>query len=389
MTQAPSSKASRTRPAAAATALAKAAPTPAGNPYSDLPPQAFWRSGVAEAGLFGLSGLWQSPWVLPQDARFATYGSCFAQHISRALVARKMGWLNREPAPGRTPTKLAEAFNYGIFSSRTGNIYTAAQLLTHVRLAAGDLDPADLEMWPDGDRYRDSIRPAIEPVGFADRQDLALSRASMVRAFRRSVTDADVLVFTLGLTEGWENRATGQCYPLCPGTVAGQFDEGAHVFRNYAYPDIRAGLEQAFALMWGMNPGLRILLTVSPVPLTATASGGHVLVATTYSKSTLRAVAGDLAAADPRIDYFPSYEVIMGAPTRAAFFEPNLRSVAPQGVAFVMEHFFGGLNCSGPAVHGAETATAAIAEHERSLTEGMAAEELVCEEMTLENFNAA
>ena len=356
------------------------------NPYSALPPQAFWRSGVAEAGLYGLNNLWASPWVLPGDARFSTYGSCFAQHISRALVARKMNWLNGEPAPGRTPAKLAETFNYGVFSARTGNIYTAAQLLAHVRMAAGDLDMASAEIWQDGDRLRDSLRPAIEPQGFADAQDLLLSRASMVRGFRRSVMGADVFVFTLGLTEGWEHAQSGQCYPLCPGTVAGRFDPALHVFRNYQYPEIRTALDQAFAMMWAMNPNLRVLLTVSPVPLTATASGDHVLVATTYSKSTLRAVAGDMARSDPRIDYFPSYEIIMGAPTRSAFFEPNLRSVAAQGVDFVMGHFFRGLNMQAPAIHAPDLAADLRA---RSMDAAMAAEELVCEEMTLEAFNAA
>ncbi|MDT8854186.1 GSCFA domain-containing protein [Paracoccaceae bacterium Fryx2] len=360
--------------------------SPPANPYAGLPPRAFWRTGVAEPGLFGLKDLWASKWQLPSDARFSTFGSCFAQHISRALVARGMNWLNAEPAPMRTPPKLAEAYNYGVFSARTGNIYTAAQLLTHVRMAAGEADPAALEVWADGPGLRDSIRPAIEPVAFADAADLGLSRASMVRAFRRSITDAEVFVFTLGLTEGWENAATGQVYPLCPGTLAGQFDPAAHVFRNHRYPAILADLQAAFALMWAINPGLRVLLTVSPVPLTATAAGGHVLAATMYSKSVLRAVAGDLAADDARIDYFPSYEIISGAPTRSAFYEPNLRSVAHQGVDFVMSHFFAGLDVSAPPVHGADPAAA---DRMKALRAEMAAEELVCEEMTLEGFNAA
>ena len=119
-------------------------------PYSSLPPRAFWRSAVAEVGVFGLSELWSSGWQLPSDARFSTFGSCFAQHISRALIARKMGWLDAEPAPGRTPAAVAQAYNYGVFSARTGNIYTAAQLLAHARMAAGDLDHAAPEIWSEG-----------------------------------------------------------------------------------------------------------------------------------------------------------------------------------------------------------------------------------------------
>jgi hypothetical protein len=83
-----------------------------------------------------------------------------------------------------------------------------------------------------------------------------------------------------------------------------------------------------------------MVLTVSPVPLTATATGRHALVATTHSKSVLRAAAGQLADERDDVDYFPSYEIISGFPYRAAFYEPNLRTVTPDGVAFVMRHFF-------------------------------------------------
>lgn len=351
------------------------------NPYEDLPPEAFWRSGVAEPGIWGLRDLWKSKWDVPADALFSTYGSCFAQHISRALVARGFNWLNAEPAPGRTPEALARAYNYGIFSARTGNIYRAAQLSAQVDLAIGAIGPEDWEMWqaPRG-RVLDSMRAAIEPGGFADASDLIASRIAMARAVRRSIVQADVFVFTLGLTEGWENIQTGQCYPLCPGTQGGEFDAGVHRFVNDRYQDVSAALETACARMWGLNPGLRILLTVSPVPLTATASGDHVLPATIYSKSVLRAVAGDFAASDERIDYFPSYEIITGAPARAAFFEPNLRSVAPQGVALVMEHVFAGLMLNAPPVHG-------VAAPEQAGEAAMAEEDLVCEELALERFN--
>lgn len=353
------------------------------NPYSGLPPQAFWRTGVAEAGLFGLDGLWTSRWTLPSDARFSTFGSCFAQHISRALTERRLGWLDAEPAPARTPATIARQFNYGIFSARTGNIYTAAQLLLLARMAVGAADPSMPEIWVESGRYYDSLRPAIEPDGFASEPEAQLSRVSMVRAFRRAITDADVLVFTLGLTEGWENAETGQPYAICPGTLRGAFNPAVHVFRNYGYPEILEALCEALDLMRQLNPALRLLLTVSPVPLTATASGRHVLVATTYSKSVLRAVAGALAAEVDVVDYFPSYEIITGAATRSAFYEPNLRSVVPAGVNEVMRHFFAGLDLTGAPAHGDEAEPAAEAE----AVARMAAEELACEEATLEDFN--
>jgi hypothetical protein len=82
-----------------------------------------------------------------------------------------------------------------------------------------------------------------------------------------------------------------------------------------------------------------MILTVSPVPLVATAETDHVLTATVYSKSVLRAVAGELAAGDDCVAYFPSYELITGALARGQYFEENMRSVKPEGVAYVMQHF--------------------------------------------------
>lgn len=351
------------------------------NPYTSLPPTAFWRPAVAERGIFALEGLWSSPWTLPSDARFSTYGSCFAQHISRNLIARKLAWVDAEPAPGRTPPAVAKAFNYGVFSARTGNIYTAAQLLAWTRLATGQLDPDAIEMWQDeAGRVHDLLRPRIEPDGFASEAEARATLRTTARAFRRSFAEAEVFIFTLGLTEGWEDRATGQVYALCPGTGAGRFDPERHVFRNYGFTRITDDLRSALALMWDANPALKVILTVSPVPLVATASGDHVLLATMQSKSVLRAVAGEMAREDARVSYFPSYEIIASPPARAAFFEPNLRSVVPEGVELVMRHFFAGLDLSGAAIHPTATLNPRIA----ATAEAMSREDLVCEEIVLD-----
>lgn len=356
------------------------------SPYSALPTRAFWRTGVADAGLQGLQGLWQSKWDLPSNARFATYGSCFAQHISRALRAKGVAWVNAEPAPGRMPAQIAQAFNYNVYSARTANIYTAAQLVFLLRLATGAVSPDTAEVWEADGRFYDSLRPAIEPGGFASRDEALLSRRSMLRAFRASVAQADVFVFTLGLTEGWQSLKTRQPYAMCPGTAGGAFDPALHGFINYRAADIRADLDAARAIMQAISSGVRLLLTVSPVPLTATASGQHVLVATTRSKAVLRGVAGEMAEDHADVDYFPSYEIITGPQTRSAFFEANLRSVLPEGVACVMGHFFAGVRMDAPArVHDDAPSVARF----RAARQTMRIEALACEETMLEAHNAA
>lgn len=353
-------------------------------PYADLPPEAFWRSGVAEAGAYGLNRLWQSKWRLPKDARFATFGSCFAQHISAALRARGMAWVDGEPAPMATPKPLARAYNYGVFSARTANIYTAAQFHLLIRMVAGDVAADGPEIWTDGERWRDSLRPMIEPEGFGSKAECLASRGAMLLGLRRAIEAADVLIFTMGLTEGWESDQ-GQPFAACPGVWGGTFDAQHHRFVNYRASVIRRDLEAALGLMQAINPKLRLLLTVSPVPLTATATGGHVLVATQYSKAVLRAVAGELAEDRDDVDYFPAYEVITGQQSRHGFYAPNLRDVVTQGVGVVMDHFFAGLRLEEPARHAALDAKRRHAA--KATTHEMGHEALACEEAILEVLN--
>lgn len=353
-------------------------------PYTGLPREAFWRSAVAEAGAYGLKSLWRSKWQLPLDARFATFGSCFAQHISAALRARAMAWVDGEPAPMSTPKAVARAYNYGIFSARTANIYTAAQLLLLLRMVAGDVAADGPELWPDGDRWRDSLRPMIEPEGFRSQDECLSSRGAMLLGLRRAIEAADVLVFTMGLSEGWETLQ-GQALAACPGTAGGEFDPARHRFVTYRAAAIRQDLEASLALMQAINPKLRLLLTVSPVPLTATASGAHVLVATQHAKAVLRAVAGELAADREDVDYFPAFEVVTGQQARHGFYAPNLRDVVSQGVAVVMEHFFAGLRLEAPLRHGDQKASARHAL--RATLAEIGTEALACEEAMLEVWN--
>ena len=116
------------------------------------------------------------------------------------------------------------------------------------------------------------------------------------------------------------------------------------------------------------------------LPLTATADKAHVLLATTYSKSTLRAVAGDLAASSDDIDYFPSYEIISQPPTRGIFFEPNMRSVSQRGVDLVMGHFFNGMRFTNKKLKENKPE----AKRRASLKAQQAADDLLCEEAALD-----
>ena len=310
------------------------------NPYQSQPVKAFWKPAVGERSLSNLSELWGPKFAIAPDSKVATYGSCFAQHFGQALIRRNHHWLNTEPAPAGLKPEQARAFGYTLFSSRTGNIYTTSLMQQWCLWSFGIAAPPD-EIWQRDDRFFDPYRPMIEPEGFASPDELLATRAHTFACFRSSVEQANCLVFTLGLTERWGNILNGTEYPICPGTTAGTFNQDQHVFDNMDYSSVRESLLAAIGLMRDANPGLNILLTVSPVPLTATATKQHVLIATMHSKSILRAVAGQVAMELPYVDYFPSYDIISSPALKSSFFAPNKRDVTGQAVGYVMDRFFG------------------------------------------------
>lgn len=312
------------------------------HPYEVLPETSFWRSSVAERNMLEISDLWTAKNVIAGTDTVATAGSCFAQHISRAMIKNGFNWVDAEPAPVEMSAKDCRMFGYGVFSFRTGNIYTAALLRQWVEAAFGVM-PLDDEFWEQDGRVFDPLRPAIEPNGFASVGELQALRRHSLDAMRRVLSEVDLFVFTLGLTESWRNKKSGLVYAACPGTLAGAYCEDEHEFHNQTYPEILADMQTVLDLVRQHNPKVKFLLTVSPVPLVATADSKHVLVSTTYSKSVLRAVAGDLSTVRDDTDYFPSFEIINSTPFRGAFFMPNQREVSAAGVDFVMRHFFAGL----------------------------------------------
>jgi hypothetical protein len=277
------------------------------------------------------------PFRLTREDRVVTAGSCFAQHIARHLRARGFNYLVTEPAhPTLTPS-VAETYQYGLYSARWGNIYTARQLRQLFRRAHNTFRPQD-DIWEHEGTFIDPYRPAIQPNGFPTRAEYQADRAQHFAATRRAFAEMDCFIFTLGLTECWLNTADGAAYPLCPGTVGGTFDPTKHRFHDLSVDEVVADFRAFLADLRTINPHVRIILTVSPVPLAATAKDTHVLQATILSKSILRVAAGILARHDG-VAYFPSYEIVTGPHADHAF-EPDLRSVSEPAVAHVMRLFF-------------------------------------------------
>ncbi len=310
-----------------------------GCPYSVLPDSAFWRKAVVEQAPGDVDPVIAAPFKIARADRVATAGSCFSQHLARRIQASKFTYYVTEPGYPRMGAGLAAKYNYGTFSARYGNIYTARQLRQVFARAYGEFAPAE-PLWQDGACWRDPFRPMIQPDGFETRQEAELDQAQHLRAVRRMMETLDVFIFTLGLTEAWVCKADGAVLPVCPGCGAGTADPTKYEFRNFEVEEVIADLSAALEHLRRVNPSCRIILTVSPVPMVATYSGNHVLPASTYVKSVLRVAADRVARRLENCTYFPGYEIVLSPSTRGAYFDANLRNITEAGLDHVMNTFF-------------------------------------------------
>jgi hypothetical protein len=297
--------------------------------YATLPDSSFWRRSIAGQDPFGVDPVADVPFTIGKADKVATAGSCFAQHISRTLAADGFNYFVTESGPAEQ--------QYGVFPARFGNIYTTRQLLQLFQRAYGLRVPADGVWTTDAGRYVDPFRPQIQ--SFETVESLEQDRARHLSAVRRMFEQCDVFIFTLGLTEMWQSSVDGSALPLAPGVAGHPADASQYSFHNLSVEEISSDLQAFIGKLRTVNPGVRVILTVSPVPLVATFVNRHVLVSTIYSKSVLRVAAEQVVQAMPNTAYFPAYEIVTGHHFGYSLFEPDLRSIKPSGVAHVMSIF--------------------------------------------------
>ena len=186
------------------------------HPYVDMPDYAYWRRDVGGVGGSDVDPVVDVPFQFGPRAKVATAGSCFAQHIGRYLKAAGCGYLVTETPHPIVTEQAARVFNYGLFTARYGNIYTARQLLQLLERAYGRFAPAE-GIWDEGGGvFLDPFRPTIQPRGFNSARELEIDRERHFVVVRKAFESLDVFVFTLGLTEAWRARGWGRV-PDLPG----------------------------------------------------------------------------------------------------------------------------------------------------------------------------
>jgi hypothetical protein len=295
----------------------------------------YWPTGAREhlerENLFAMSFCPRPDRFITRNTRIASAGSCFAHEIGRALRTWRYNYFITEPGPEHLSEEERWRLRYGQFSARYGLIFNTPSLRQLVERGLG-LRKLRPYIWRQEGVWRDPYRDALtfeSPGAYA--ADVPVFEA----ALQRTLLEAEVFILTLGVNEVWYFANDGTYLSRVPWRLMPALLERKVL-------TVQENLDELQRLRdrWmPHNPNLRIIVTVSPVPLLATfrSDEANVVVANCHSKSVLRVAAEAFANANDNVTYFPAYEAVLYGSREP--FRDDGRHVHPDAVKRVVSMF--------------------------------------------------
>lgn len=265
---------------------------------------------------------------LDAGARFFCLGSCFARNIEEHLIYRGVEVLSKRVV---SPKSEWPARANGFL-----NKFTTDSMVQELRWLENPPDDVAARFVETAQGWRDMhLSPGMGAVSL----ERALERrAWLATEYFPRLKQADVVVMTLGLNEVWRDNALGERLNAAPGLWEIKRHPGRYTLEVTGVDENLAALEEARDRLKALNPAMRLVVTVSPVPMGLSFSGRDVMVANMLSKSTLRAAADAFQLRHDDVDYFPSYEIVSLTP-RAFAYGPDCLHVTDRVVGHVMGTF--------------------------------------------------
>jgi GSCFA family len=268
-----------------------------------------------------------------RDDQFYAIGSCFARGLENGLAAQNVVVESAAPEFAQLQPATRETSGLGFT-----NKYNTYSILNELRWA---LDP-------NAEFPRDSIvqltkttwydphtNPTLDFVGFEE----TLERRSLMQTVTKRIRNCRAVIVTLGLAEVWRDVKADVFVNRTPIPSLFNTDPDRYEFHLTSFSDNLANLERIHTLLsrYG-HSDVHVIVTVSPVPLMNTFSNMDIVVANTWAKSLLRAVAHEWAAVHSNVDYFPSYEIVQNSEHRSVW-EQDLRHVRGELTQHIIDLF--------------------------------------------------
>lgn len=248
------------------------------------------------------------PLKITPSTKIVSMGSCFAREVKKYLVAHGYNYLQAEAdkRPWLADDGEHPADHASCAWERVYNVFTFRNIMQSSFCSVSGVPLWQAGRLLDCGKYCvDLLRTRIAyPSVAAAEADIA----EHIQKSREVLLGCEVFIFTLGLVEIWKsgNMVLG-CSPFHYSLYPPIGDFKYHVS---TFDENRSALFEGLQILRDVNPTAKIILSVSPVHLCAThREDTDILSASCYSKSVLRAVAGEAAGVFSNVFYFSSYEI--------------------------------------------------------------------------------
>ena len=242
--------------------------------------------------------------INPDDEIF-TIGSCFARNIEVALKN------NNFSVPSADVKFPKEELWIGTHSqSGLMNKYTPQAMLNELEYVFNDTYKDEDFLIESGDgRYIDMQLHSGQSTSYQRGIERRQQIKSMIKQF---VTNADVIVVTLGLVEVWWDSHNEIYLNEMPSKALIDKHADRFEFQTMTPDQVFTSVSSIVEILKeNTKDNAWIMLTVSPVPLARTFRDQDVILANMYSKSLLRVAAELECQKSESVEYFPSYESVM------------------------------------------------------------------------------
>jgi hypothetical protein len=287
-----------------------------------------WSEGIARFGEEVALVTHESKFSISATDSFFCIGSCFARNVEEYLIYAGRHVLSKriicpvEEWPHR-PNGLVNKFT-------THSIVNELEWVANRPAIDESLFEEGRHGWIDL-----QLCPGVRPVTL----ERAIERRTYLGYdYFPRIKAADIVVLTLGLNEVWRDGLTGRYLNATPSLASVRREPQRYTLE---ISDAMANLEQLEKLHYlldAFNPTARMIVTVSPVPLSETFSGKDAAVANIHSKATLRVAAEEFSRRHKNVDYFPSFDMIALSPRNSVYGRDCLH-VSDRAVGVIIREF--------------------------------------------------
>lgn len=163
----------------------------------------------------------------------------------------------------------------------------------------------------------------------ADRDETARAMTSRIRSAHTALSEASTLIVTLGTVRVFRRSCTTSVVANCHKLPSNEFDEDVMSLHQCI-----TALESIVEISRTVNPGLKVIFTVSP--LRYLGQGAHV---NTLAKATLALAIDDVVSRYEDVHYFPSFEIMMDDLRDYRFYAEDMKHPTDQAVRYIYENF--------------------------------------------------